>query len=135
MNARVLLCLLLGLATPASAWASEVDSFTDRYAPHQDATDAINGHTRDLLQKALNDANNSFWGRNCNETYLHFRIWRTFYSITGPFIAFFAEDGPLDAIQPEIDDTIYADLSATDSFVLGGLGEVHNFMGTTFQFG
>jgi hypothetical protein len=57
MTRRAFAQLALFLCVLAPAAASETDSFTQRYEPMADATEALNRHTNDLLELAVTEAN------------------------------------------------------------------------------
>ena len=129
------LCVALLIFTASeSAKASEIDSFSPRYAGLASQMDVLNTLTREILSDVVQEANGGWFGpRGCNARRLRQKIWWAFWSHQGPFRALFAEDGLLEVVKTPLDESIYRGLSAVDSPVLGGLGQVGNPMGTVLN--
>lgn len=118
-----------------SGLASEIDSFTPRYGQLESQTVRLNAHTQALLEEVV-AAENGRWfiPRGCDPARMRRKIWWAFWAHTGPFRAIFREGGPLEVIKTPLDESVYRDLAALDSPVLGGLGHVSNPMGTVLRF-
>ena len=96
--------------------------------------DTLNTLTREILADVVQEANGGwFMPRGCNARRLRQKIWWAFWSHQGQFRALFAEDGPLEVVKTPLSESIYRGLSALDSPVLGGLGQVGNPMGTVLN--
>ena len=130
--APFLLCAAMTLT--ATAKASEIDSFTPRYAGLESQTDTLNTLTREVLADVVREANGGwFVPRGCNAKTIRRKIWWAFWSHMGAFRAVFEEGGPLEVVKTPLDASVYRSLSALDSPVLGGLGQVGNPMGTVMR--
>ena len=130
--AFLLLCAVL--TAPSIATASEIDSFTPRYAGLESQTDKLNVLTREVLRDVVAEANGSwFVPRGCNPKTIRRKIWWAFWSHVGSFRAVFEEGGPLEVVKTPLNASVYRSLNALDSPVLGGLGQVGNPMGTVLR--
>ena len=108
-------------------------SFTFR---KMDSTDAINQRTRELISDAVSKANRQGWWRGrCNENNLRYKILNNLLLDHTKLMHFVSTDGPLDVVQSAIDESIYRDLSPIDSPVIGGVGILHNLLGTVMRMG
>ena len=133
MVVRLCVALLIVIASH-SAKASEIDSFSPRYAGLSSQMDTLNTFTREILADVVQEANGGwFMPRGCNARRLRQKIWWAFWSHQGQFRALFAEDGPLEVVKTPLNESIYRGLSPLDSPVLGGLGQVGNPMGTVLN--
>ena len=120
------------LAFNFSLFGAEIDSFTPRYLKLQDATDLLNKETKTLLQKAVEQANSK---GNCSEARLSLEIWNIMWDHQGELRRFLSEEGPLDTFKNEIDESVYRQLNAQESIVLGGLSRFDNRLGTVIKIG
>ncbi|MFZ4715318.1 MAG: hypothetical protein ACOYL6_16465 [Bacteriovoracaceae bacterium] len=110
--------LVLALLTSTWAFASEVDQFTKRYEPLEDVATIINAKANDYLELAIKAHNES--SSTCDETKLYSEL-KVYFSNHkhGHLVRYILHDEALPKRRFKVKDSIYADFSVLDGYLLG----------------
>ncbi len=114
------LCSLL-----VSLNAAEVDSFTKRFEPLEDTTEAINVKTNEYLEMAVKEANEDYKG--CHEEDLYKKMRRYFSNqYRGKLGEYIVNAVDLDHHPMTIPESVYQDFKWHQSIIQGFWGRVVN---------
>lgn len=115
---------ILFFALLATANASEIDSFTNRYEPLPDSLGAVNRIGNSYLDKALRDANEKNHG--CKEKKLY-KAMREYFKnhISGKVTKAILADDEVEKRFFYLKDSIYRDFNWWNSFVLVVVGRFY----------
>ena len=123
MVVRLCVALLIFIASH-SAKASEIDSFSPRYAGLSSQMDTLNTFTREILADVVQEANGGWFGpRGCNARRLSQKIWWAFWSHQGQFRRSLQKTARSRSSKPP-STNLFTALVPLDSPVLGGWGRL-----------
>jgi hypothetical protein len=106
-------------------YSSEVDSFRLRFAPLEDSLPILNAKANEMLQIALNEANDS--RSVCSERRLYSRLRRQFRNhVFDQFNRWIINDDQVPKIKTSITQSIYRDFNVFQSPIQGGWARVVN---------
>lgn len=118
-----LLIFALSLPFVARLYASEVDSFNQRYEPLENSREAINKKFNKYFQQALDEANQA---RDlCSKEELYDALRDKFRNhVFDEFTKWLTNTEQLDMIRTRVEDSIYKDFNIFQSIIQGGYARV-----------
>lgn len=110
--------LILSLLVIPHAFASEIDSYHNRFLKLKDATDSINQFSNKLFDSLLEKTNKE--DDYCNEESLYKNLRREFHNhFYGKFNKYISKSTDLERVKIKAIDSIYGDFKTRDSLILG----------------
>lgn len=108
-------CALMSL----NIFAAEVDSFTVRYVPIDDALEIVNQKSNDMLETALIDLNQK--DHKCSEKKLYKRLRKVFNNqYRGDFTKWIVTTEEIDKRLVGIEESVYSTWSWKEAIIMGG---------------